>query len=120
MDKSLDRVFWALRTWFHNYQRRYSQHSLVTMLMNTFLAITTAENAQCIDIAVDYSYEYLAGYVGDGVTCFDVNECEASVSACDKWSVCHYTLGSIYCTCKPGFEMNENGNCFDLDECVHF
>ncbi|XP_077395768.1 thrombomodulin [Festucalex cinctus] len=47
--------------------------------------------------------------------CSDVDECQQS-HACGH--VCVNTPGSYMCACRDGYEMI-NGNCHDLDECLH-
>ena len=38
------------------------------------------------------------------------------MSTCDKWSVCHSTLGSFHCTCELEFEMDAVKNFIDMNE----
>ena len=40
----------------------------------------------------------------------DINECEEGTYNCSSNAVCNNTKGSYNCTCKPGYEGDEN-NC---------
>ncbi len=43
------------------------------------------------------------GYSGDGLTCTDTDECQASNGGCDRNAVCVNTQGSHQCICQPWF-----------------
>ncbi|XP_070546093.1 fibulin-1-like [Ptychodera flava] len=58
------------------------------------------------------------GMVGDGIKCFDENECLSEPGTCNQ--TCINTLGSYYCECRQGFHLNEDKHsCDDIDECSH-
>ena len=44
----------------------------------------------------------------DGVTCRDVDECEAGLHECQQ--LCVNTAGGFSCECNPGFELNDDGS----------
>ncbi|MEQ2184742.1 hypothetical protein GOODEAATRI_011262 [Goodea atripinnis] len=48
-----------------------------------------------------YICSCLPGFVGDGRTCQDVDECQPS--RCNQNAVCTNTQGSFICQCRPGF-----------------
>ncbi|XP_077398839.1 thrombomodulin [Vanacampus margaritifer] len=48
--------------------------------------------------------------------CSDLDECQQSHSC---GHVCVNTAGSYMCACQDGFEMID-GDCHDLDECLHY
>lgn len=56
------------------------------------------------------------GFVGDGKTCTDVNECTLMAADCDPNATCNNTLGGFTCTCKPGFR-NVGGGMGKAGEC---
>ena len=37
----------------------------------------------------------------------DINECENGISGCQH--ICNNTVGSFYCSCNPGFMLNQDG-----------
>lgn len=59
-----------------------------------------------------------SGYVGNGETCFDLNECALGAHECDYNADCHNTLGSYNCQCKPGYEGDGIQICAVSDECL--
>nr|XP_047141895.1 SCO-spondin-like isoform X3 [Hydra vulgaris] len=73
---------------------------------------TCNENAQCVtstngvESCVCYS-----GYLGDGYTCSDYNECNSSYPPC-SWTngVCQNTFGSFLCSCKTGWVLDVNNS----------
>nr|XP_055025430.1 nidogen-1 [Misgurnus anguillicaudatus] len=48
-----------------------------------------------------YICSCLQGFVGDGRTCQDIDECQSS--QCHEDAICYNTPGSFTCQCKPGF-----------------
>jgi hypothetical protein len=56
------------------------------------------------------------GYKGDGVACFDIDECQDVPGACDANATCANTVGSYTCTCKTGYQGDGHA-CSDVDEC---
>jgi MYXO-CTERM domain-containing protein len=58
------------------------------------------------------------GYVGDGVSCSDLDECnDDQPGPCDANATCTNLVGSFTCECLPGFEGDGLG-CDDIDECA--
>ncbi|XP_069841009.1 uromodulin-like [Dendropsophus ebraccatus] len=56
------------------------------------------------------------GFIGDGFTCSDIDECAY------PWSnncpdICVNTLGSYVCECPKGYTKNIANECVDIDEC---
>ncbi len=57
------------------------------------------------------------GFVGDGKTCGDIDECAANTAGCAADAVCANTIGGATCTCKIGFG-GDGKICEDIDECL--
>jgi hypothetical protein len=53
------------------------------------------------------------GYAGDGIDCFDVDECQEASSSCDANSTCTNTEGAYTCECLDGFK----GDGYVCNEC---
>ena len=75
-------------------------------------------NAKCTGgdtLAVDCACK--PGFVGDGKTCIDVDECAAGTATCDLAADCSNTFGGYDCTCKAGY-TGDGKTCSDVDECA--
>ncbi|CAB0000844.1 unnamed protein product [Nesidiocoris tenuis] len=57
------------------------------------------------------------GFVGDGVTCRDINECLTNNGGCNQHAQCRNTQGSYECVCDAGFR-GDGVTCTDIDECA--
>ncbi|XP_070546532.1 mucin-like protein [Ptychodera flava] len=81
------------------------------------------QGVNCTDMPAGSAEEYQCGpcpdgMVGDGIKCFDDNECLSEQGTCNQ--TCINTLGSYYCECRQGFHLNEDKHsCDDIDECSH-
>ena len=49
-----------------------------------------------------FVWTLLKGFVGDGFSCSDLNECETGDHECDKDAKCTNTVGSFTCECEQG------------------
>ncbi|XP_034537476.1 mucin-like protein [Notolabrus celidotus] len=56
------------------------------------------------------------GYVGDGLTCSDIDECQRENICPENETECVNIPGSFSCVCKKGYILNGN-KCFDVNEC---
>jgi hypothetical protein len=57
------------------------------------------------------------GYVGDGFTCSDVNECLSGNGGCASNASCTNTNGGRTCACPVGF-TGDGVTCTDVNECL--
>ena len=61
----------------------------------------------CFDIG-SYDCDCDAGYTGDGLKCTDINECIEGIHNCHPDAKCFNSIGGLECTCRNGFEGDEN------------
>ncbi|XP_069841006.1 uromodulin-like [Dendropsophus ebraccatus] len=57
------------------------------------------------------------GFIGDGFTCSDIDECAYSWSNNCSIGICRNTFGSFTCDCPSGY-ISSAGTCIDIDECA--
>ncbi|KAG8431106.1 hypothetical protein GDO86_019406, partial [Hymenochirus boettgeri] len=59
------------------------------------------------------------GFIGNGFSCSDIDECAYSWSNnCSlNTGVCINTFGSYKCNCRAGYTMSLANTCVDIDEC---
>uniref|UniRef100_A0A8R1DNL8 FiBrilliN homolog n=1 Tax=Caenorhabditis japonica TaxID=281687 RepID=A0A8R1DNL8_CAEJA len=63
------------------------------------------KHAVCIDILPDSHFcSCPDGFIGDGMMCDDVDECNNAGMCEDKNSQCENTIGSFNCVCDPGYK----------------
>ncbi|XP_071954227.1 uncharacterized protein [Antedon mediterranea] len=80
----------------------------------------TCEYGRCDDAAYcdnnngSYMCHCNDGYTGNGMMCFDINEC--STMPCDSMATCTNTPGDYSCTCNSGF-VGDGETCEDINEC---
>ncbi|MFN3196796.1 MAG: EGF domain-containing protein [Bradymonadia bacterium] len=58
------------------------------------------------------------GYVGDGTTCDDEDECVTGNHDCGPGATCTNTFGGFECSCPEGFTGDPQVACTDTDECA--
>ena len=58
-----------------------------------------------------------SGYVGDGVECEYINECNDSNTCFDKNTECVNNDGGLTFPCLEGYS-DVNGNCVDINDCL--
>ncbi|HRE90996.1 MAG TPA: SUMF1/EgtB/PvdO family nonheme iron enzyme, partial [Myxococcota bacterium] len=66
-------------------------------------------NAECQDLAGTPTCVCDPGFVGDGATCDDLDECLSA--PCPEPKVCTNTPGTFTCTCPPGTTDDGAGGC---------
>lgn len=82
------------------------------------ISVTCESSSQCLNTTGTPACFCRPGYMTDGPTCLDIDECSnTSISNCDPNAMCNNTAGSFACTCSPGYSGN-GVNCTDIDECV--
>merc|ERR1712131_275010 len=58
------------------------------------------------------------GYDGDGVYCYDIDECHSGLDKlCDENAICTNTDGGYECSCPDGFTGVDGTECIDINEC---
>jgi hypothetical protein len=57
------------------------------------------------------------GFVGDGKSCADVDECKDGSAQCGASATCSNGLGDYSCTCAEGYGGDGAKGCKDIDEC---
>ena len=72
-------------------------------------------NAACAEISGVPTCLCENGYLGDGMTCADVDECTTGLDACSADAKCANTPGSYTCTCNAGY-TGDGMTCTDIDE----
>ena len=72
--------------------------------------------ANCVNTPGSY-YCKCEGQHDSVSDCDDVDECETGEHNCAENQKCTNTIGSFFCDCKPGYRMDFDGNCHDVDEC---
>ena len=50
------------------------------------------------------------------MTFTDIDECATS-NPCDD--ICRNTVGAFECLCAEGFQLNNDDQCVDIDECLN-
>jgi hypothetical protein len=70
----------------------------------------TCENGVC-------GFQCNEGYMSDGVSCVDINECALDFAPCSPFATCTNTPGSYACACNPGY-TGDGMTCTDINECA--
>lgn len=76
-------------------------------------------NAECQELDGSFLCFCNKGYIGNGVTCLDENECTLPGfdDGCDENAACVNLVGSWTCECLSGYE-GSGTMCSDIDECA--
>ncbi|XP_030067927.1 uromodulin [Microcaecilia unicolor] len=91
-----------------------------------FTAANTSSTAHCSECHTNATCEeYLGirecsckdGFIGDGFSCSDIDECAYSWSYNCSLGYCVNTIGSYDCRCSTGYTMVSGHTCIDIDEC---
>ncbi|XP_048237830.1 neurogenic locus notch homolog protein 1-like isoform X2 [Haliotis rufescens] len=70
--------------------------------------------ATCNESRADNPCTCPNGLEGDGIKCYDKNECVDNV--CGDHAVCNNLLGNYSCSCMQGYQRQDN-KCVDINEC---
>ncbi|XP_078487779.1 uncharacterized protein LOC100182773 [Ciona intestinalis] len=74
-------------------------------------------NAACINQPGSFECYCNKGYIGNGLTCVDVNECSYNNGGCQF--LCENKPGGVECSCPLGYLKEKNGkSCRDVNECA--
>ncbi|XP_033634915.1 fibrillin-2-like [Asterias rubens] len=79
-------------------------------------------NGRCIDIPGTYRCDCNIGFAAsyDGKSCDDIDECQqriGNIGVCGN-GTCRNTFGSYECECFGGYELGQNKDCIDINECI--
>ena len=66
-----------------------------------------APDAECRNLPGTHECVCSRGYLGDGMTCTEENECATGRHLCTPRSQCINTVGSYICQCLDGYRMAE-------------
>ena len=73
--------------------------------------------ATCENIPGTYDCDCVEGFLGNGRSCENVDECRMRVHKCSANAICHdATEGAYDCECIDGYDGN-GMECNDIDEC---
>ncbi|KAM3916068.1 uromodulin-like [Leptodactylus fuscus] len=75
------------------------------------------DNATCEVSADSVQCVCKAGFIGDGFTCSDIDECAYSWTHNCSASICVNNIGSYTCTCPSGYQPLTATVCVDINEC---
>ncbi|XP_075687673.1 uromodulin-like [Rhinoderma darwinii] len=75
-------------------------------------------NAKCEEYFGFMECNCMDGFIGDGFTCSDIDECAYSWSNNCSYGICHNTFGSYTCLCPSGYTTSSDGTCADINECA--
>ncbi|XP_030050841.1 nidogen-1 [Microcaecilia unicolor] len=56
-----------------------------------------------------FTCECTAGFRGNGITCFDVDECREQPTICGEYATCNNQPGTFRCECLEGYQFAEDG-----------
>ncbi|XP_065182324.1 fibrillin-3-like [Sycon ciliatum] len=79
---------------------------------------TCSSDAHCTNQTGTFSCVCKPGFIGDGFSCTDINECNLKTHNCSSQSAtCANNYGSYVCECRPGFKTWNGTDCQELNEC---
>ncbi|XP_038076018.1 fibrillin-2-like isoform X1 [Patiria miniata] len=79
-------------------------------------------NGRCVDTMGSYRCDCNIGFAAsfDGKSCDDIDECQqriGNIGVCGN-GTCRNTFGSYECECFGGYELGQNKDCVDINECI--
>ncbi|XP_073481157.1 uromodulin-like isoform X1 [Aquarana catesbeiana] len=76
-------------------------------------------DATCEDYSGYLQCSCKDGFIGDGFSCSDIDECTYSWSNKCSYYTCINTFGSYTCVCPSGYYNDSGVGCIDIDECAN-
>jgi len=71
-------------------------------------------NAVCENIQERFTCTCKKGFMGNGLNCQDINECNTNNGGCHSSALCENNAGSFMCTCRKGFK----GDGFSCEDAI--
>ncbi|XP_029449963.1 nidogen-1 isoform X2 [Rhinatrema bivittatum] len=67
-----------------------------------------------------FTCECTAGFRGNGITCFDVDECREQPAICGDHATCNNQPGTFRCECFDGYQFSEDGRtCIGIERPIN-
>ena len=80
-------------------------------------ACASPPNGTCTNTIGSYLCSCNPGYMGNGRTCVDINECLLRADNCSINANCINNIGSFQCSCQLGFTGNGYSCCMFINQC---
>ncbi|CAM4559537.1 unnamed protein product [Caretta caretta] len=105
----------------NNGEELQTQHLLMAEIMvfdrDDCAVLECNVNAQCVPLEDGAMCQCLKGFIREGKSCYDIDECALNMDRCNRYlSDCINTEGGYVCKCLEGYS-GDGLHCYDIDEC---